>query len=348
MEHRPILSTYCTHQGLGIMTVQDLLRLDILFYAFGDVDGGRLSFAHGEDLALLPLLRRTNPELRLMLSLGGGGKSGFSTSTQTPAMRRALARTIAQTVHERGFDGVDIDWEFPTVNGVREERAWHAELLCLLREELDRIAGGRRYLLSIAAPSGEWCFKTIDLAAIAPVLDYVCLMTYDMAGGGHLTCHHTAARSAPVPAMAEASVQANLEIFTAHGIPAEKILLGAAFYSRLWRDVRPSADGGYPGGLFVETDGPSDYGPGYDELLRSYIGKNGFIRYWDDAAKAPYLFDGGTFISYDDPQSLREKCRLVRQAGAAGMMAWEYGYDSSHTLLPAMERYLRADAAERE
>ena len=30
------------------------------------------------------------------------------------------------------------------------------------------------------------------------------------------------------------------------------------------------------------------------------------------------------------------------------MMAWEYGYDSSHTLLPAMERYLRADAAERE
>lgn len=75
--------------------------------------------------------------------------------------------------------------------------------------------------------------------------------------------------------------------------------------------------GGYPGGLFVETDGPSDYGPGYDELLRGYIGKNGFIRYWDDAAKAPYLFDGGTFISYDDPQSLREKCRLVRQAGAA-------------------------------
>ena len=132
------------------------------------------------------------------------------------------------------------------------------------------------------------------------------------------------------------------------GIPAEKILPGAAFYSRLWRDVRPPADGGYPGGLFVETDGPSDYGPGYDELLRGYIGKNGFIRYWDDAAKAPYLFDGGTFISYDDPQSLREKCRLVRQAGAAGMMAWEYGYDSSHTLLPAMERYLRADAAERE
>ena len=241
MEHRPILSTYCTHQGLGIMTVQDLLRLDILFYAFGDVDGGRLSFAHEEDLALLPVLRRVNPELRLVLSLGGGGKSGFSSSTQTPAMRRALARKIAQTVHERGFDGVDIDWEFPTVNGVREERAWHAELLCLLRKELDRIAGGRRYLLSIAAPSGEWCFKTIDLAAIAPVLDYVCLMTYDMAGGGHLTCHHTAARSAPIPAMAEASVQANLEIFAAHGIPAEKILPGAAFYSRLWRDVRRRA-----------------------------------------------------------------------------------------------------------
>ena len=60
---------------------------------------------------------------------------------------RDLIRTgAAKAFVSAEFDGVDIDWEFPTVNGVREERAWHAELLCLLRKELDRIAGGRRYL----------------------------------------------------------------------------------------------------------------------------------------------------------------------------------------------------------
>lgn len=57
-------------------------------------------------------------------------------------------------------------------------------------------------------------------------------------------------------------------------------------------------------GFLQYTEKGGGYGPNYDKLAEEYIDKNGYVSYWDDEAKAPFLFNGSTFISYDDERSL--------------------------------------------
>ncbi|MBR6358804.1 MAG: chitinase, partial [Lachnospiraceae bacterium] len=75
------------------------------------------------------------------------------------------------------------------------------------------------------------------------------------------------------------------------------------------------------------------YGPDYGELSTEYVNKKGFVRYWDDEAKAPYLFDGSTFLSYDDPESLKLKAEYVKEHGYAGCFYWEHKCDKTRALL---------------
>jgi chitinase len=66
--------------------------------------------------------------------------------------------------------------------------------------------------------------------------------------------------------------------------------------------------------------------------------KNGFIRYWDPIAAAPYLYnpEKQIFVSYDDPQSLALKCKYVLAHKLRGIMFWDYESDSTGALLDAV------------
>ena len=108
-----------------------------------------------------------------------------------------------------------------------------------------------------------------------------------------------------------------------------------AFYTRVWKGV-PNRYNGYL--QIAKTRG--EYGPHYDKLLRDYIEKNGFTRFWDDVCKAPYLFNGDTFISYDDEQSVACKCEYALSGDYAGVFYWEHGCDATRTLLRAAYRSL--------
>ena len=81
-------------------------------------------------------------------------------------------------------------------------------------------------------------------------------------------------------------------------------------------------------------------GPGYGELLASYINQNGWTRYWDDEARAPFLFNGSELISYDDSESIAHKCAYIKDKGLLGIMYWEHGCDETHTLLKTMAESL--------
>lgn len=84
------------------------------------------------------------------------------------------------------------------------------------------------------------------------------------------------------------------------------------------------------------STGTGGSGPAYAELEANYINKNGYTRYWDDEAKAPYLFDGSTFLSYDDVESLQHKGAYILEKGLAGIMYWQHGCDHTGTLLGAI------------
>jgi len=121
-------------------------------------------------------------------------------------------------------------------------------------------------------------------------------------------------------------------------VPPEKLVLGVPFYGKSWIQVPDQNPGLYQPG----KEAPNTYLP-YSALTS--LQNSGYTRYWDSNASAPYLYnrDIQTFISYDDPESLKKKCEYVVDHKLAGVMFWEYTGDSANTLLDAIDVSLRRD-----
>ena len=132
----------------------------------------------------------------------------------------------------------------------------------------------------------------------------------------------------------EADVMQHLH---AAGIPARKLVLGVPFYGRAWCSVDPKNNG-----LHQTAESYVQSYP-YSVLVRDFIDKPGFIRRWDREAHVPYLWNpaSGILISYEDPQSLKDKANFVRRHRLGGIMYWEHGEDPDEILLNALYYNLR-------
>ena len=63
------------------------------------------------DLAFIPTLRKQNPNLKVLLSVGGWGARGFSGAAATKESREVFIRSAQEIVDKYGLDGIDLDWE---------------------------------------------------------------------------------------------------------------------------------------------------------------------------------------------------------------------------------------------
>ena len=284
-------------------------------------------------------IRAWNPGIRVLLSLvnNEGENNAFTTVCGDPQLRNTFAKSCAELVEKHGYDGVDLDWEYPCVpsnfqDTSPKDRENFTETLRAIRKAFDALSG-KRPLLSIAAGADVYYAASVDLPAVAEVLDFINLMTYDLKCGFHaLSGHHTQLYSSTGDYFRNSCDQA-LRLFTASGVPKEKLLMGCAFYSRKWENV-PARNHGF----LQLTKCGGGYGPAWGELEKNYLNRNGYTCYWDDEAKAPFLFDGSTFISFDDPRSLREKCAYVNREGYAGIFYWEHHCDPTGKLLDTLYR----------
>lgn len=322
----------------------DATKLTHINYAFAKVrPDDSVVFENAdapEHLARLRALKAINPELKVILSIGGWGAEWFSDAALTAESRCRFATSAVALMKEHQLDGLDIDWEYPGQAGAgnrnrREDKQNFTLLLEAVRRELD-LAGD--YSLSIATTGGRY-FKYTEMDRVHPHVDWINVMAYDLAGGwSEGTAHHAALHSDA--ASAESYVQQHLDA----GIPASKIVMGVPFYGRMWKWVinRNSPTGlGEPFDWFV-PDVP------WTALERDYLASPKFERKWDDQAKAPYLWEreAGTFISYEDPRSLRAKAEFVKSHGLGGVMFWEHRHDPAGTLLGAVASVLLPPRAE--
>lgn len=239
--NKPLLATYCTNKAIPMLTEEDIRLLDIVYIGFGRVDGTQVCLDELTNLKRMADIRRVNPGIRLILTTASGENGGFPAGTRTEADIRALAVNLAGAVKAYGFDGLDIDWEYPTVNGDPTERHRHTLLLKALREELDKLEGHRT--LSIAAGCKTWYFQITELSESVAYLDYVNLMTYDINANNPYTMHHACAYPMATDRETEGSAAENIEVFHRHGVPLDKIIIGAAFYSRQWKHVQDENHG---------------------------------------------------------------------------------------------------------
>ena len=323
---------------------EDAKKLTHICVAFGKLrmDGSILS-EHPID-SQIAQIRAWNPSIRILLSLvnNEGENNAFTTVCADPELRKAFAASCVKLVTAGGYDGIDIDWEYPCVPSNNQDvspgdRDNFTQTLRVIRQAFDALEGGRR-LLTLAAGADVYYPTCVDLPEVAKILDFINLMTYDLKCGFHaLAGHHTQLYSSTGDVFQNSCDQA-LRLFVASGVPKEKLLMGAAFYSRKWENIKDRNHGF----LQISKCG-GGYGPGWADLKAECLNKNGFTYYWDDEAKAPFLFDGSTFLSFDDPRSLREKCAYVRREAYAGIFFWEYGCDPSGELLDVVYHAMREE-----
>jgi chitinase len=315
-------------------------KLDTVIYAFALVDPGHaVHFPRpgmAQRLDQLVALRRDNPRLRVMLAIGGWGAGHFSEAAATENGRLAFARTAVALVRRHDLDGLDIDWEYPTLPGpgishAPADRDNFPLLLKAVREALDTLSvrTGKRYLLTIAAADGE-AARGLDLPRIVPLVDAIHLMTYDFHGSlGERTGHHAGLhRSAHAGAADRDTVRA-VDEFLAAGVPPRKLLPGIAFYGKRFTGVAARNDG-----LYQPYDGEVSF-LSWREIRDGLLTDGGFVRHWDEQAQAAWLWNPRTrvFVTYEDPEAVRAKARHIRERGLGGVMYWEHGQDANGQLL---------------
>jgi chitinase len=319
-------------------------KLTHINFAFAQIDAsGAVVLPHpgiAAQLSQLVALKARNPRLKILLSVGGWTADGFSDAAVSAESRLAFANSAVALLREHSLDGIDLDWEYPgqDVAGIKarpEDEQNFTLMLRTMRARLDAARPG--YLLTIASADHEY-FDHTEMDKLHVYLDWINVMTYDFFNGmTPTTGHHAGLHRSRYAAATDRDGDTAIRQHLAAGIPANKLVLGAAFYGRAFGDVNPSNDGlNQPFGKFVGAFP-------YVELATTRIGRDGFVRHWDPVAQAPFLWNAGTrtFISYEDPQSLAAKAKYVRRHRLGGLMFWELSQDRDGELLDAIGKGLR-------
>ena len=339
-------------------------NLSHIFYAFADIarngsvtlsdpcvdvgacgKGAAWPSVAGGNFGEIKKLKSRFPHLRLAISIGGwAGSARFSDAALTDASRKRFAGSALDVFIRRWpgiFDGIDIDWEFPVQGGLKgnverpEDKQNFTLLLAELRRQLNAQGAKdrRRYELTIAASARPSEIANIEVGRIVPLLDFINVMTYDYHTGGSIAHFNAPLYPAAHDPTPELTVDASMRAFEAGGVPRDKLLVGVPFFAKAYGGVANTNDG-----FLQPSSGPPrnwrDSDGDWRRLSVTRLKDRRYTRHWEAGAKVPWLYDSstGTWISYDDPESVRAKVEYVRAQGLGGVVIWELGGDDGRLM----------------
>ncbi|HYE55815.1 MAG TPA: glycoside hydrolase family 18 protein [Chitinophagaceae bacterium] len=305
----------------------DTDKLTHIIFSFCHLKGNRLNVHNARDtqtIQKLVGLKKNNPKLKVLLSLGGwGGCETCSDVFSTAANRQAFARSVKELNNFFGTDGIDLDWEYPTIPGYPghkyqpADKQHFTELVKQLRQTL-----GTKTEVSFAAGGfPKFLQESVDWKEVMKYCDRVNLMTYDLVHGfDTVTGHHTALYSTSRQLY---STDNAVKYLVSIGIPPSQLVIGAAFYARIWENVPPANNGLYQPGKFKTS-------VGFRDFPTKFSADSGFVWHWDSTARAPYLYNAAKklFATGDDLRSIREKTRYALDNGLNGIMFWQLTHDT--------------------
>ena len=316
----------------------------------------------------LQILKQNYSHLRTLISVGGWTWSTyFSDVAMTEESREVFAQSCVDFILEYGFDGIDIDWEYPVEGGLEGNHNSSLDkqnftlLLQKIRELLDLQSSidGNDYLLTVATTASSIYVENIEVELIHEYLDWINLMSYDLHGpwGGesnavtnfNSSLYAISDDPSPYPINEDFNLDASVQLYIDLGVPREKLNAGLAFYGRSFAGVPDENNG-----LFVPYTGVPGIGTwengvfDYWDLDSNYINMNGYVSYWHSEGKVPWLYNPNTqiMISYDDEESIYEKASYIIDNDLGGAMFWEFSSDKFSELLNEVDYVFNQGSSE--
>lgn len=311
-------------------------------YSFVHLRGGRIVLRNPKDsvtLARLVALKRQFPRLKISVSLGGwGGCPSCSETFSTPEGRTQFALSVQQMLRQYRLDGIDLDWEFPAIEGFPGHRFAPEDRhdFTLMLRELRQVLDDSAEITFAAGGFSKYLTESVEWANVAPLVDRIYLMSYDLVNGySTVTGNHTPLFSTPEQ---RESADYAARFLDSCGVPSRKIVIGAAFYARIWSGVADTNHGLYQNGTFANF-------VGYKNMDAYWSEHPGFQAYWDSTAQAPYRYNPREklFATFDNRESVSLKTRYALQHHLGGIMFWELSGDKRRGgLLDAIDSTLNS------
>lgn len=318
-------------------------KLTHIIFSFAHLKGNELHINNARDSATveeLITLKRRNPKLKVLISLGGwSGCATCSDVFSSKKGRKDFARSARQLSNYFHTDGIDLDWEYPAIAGFpgHKYQSSDKENFTQLVKQLRKTLGKKQEISFAAGGFKQYIDSSIEWKKVMKKINFVNLMSYDLVNGyASVTGNHTALYS--TPQQFESTDQAVNQLIN-FKVPANKIVIGAAFYGKVWENVADTANGLYQNGKYIGNI-----------MFRNFDTQmsvdSGFVYHWDDVAKAPYSYNSEKklFVTYDDKKSIALKTKYVIEHHLGGIMFWELAYDAfSNGLLDMIDEVKKND-----
>ncbi|OWY44326.1 hypothetical protein AALT_g6048 [Alternaria alternata] len=286
-------------------------------------------------LKQLQILKAKNRNLKVLLSIGGWTYTNTNKHMDGPMAtaegRQRFASSCVELIRDYGFDGIDVDWEYPKD---KEQGHQWLELLKEIRSQMNKYADKLvhkddsgyelkpKFLLTIASPAGEKNYRNLPLREISEVTDFINLMAYDYAGSWDKQTGHNSNLypSTSNPLSTPFNTASVLAAYNAAGVPSSKLNLGMPLYGRSFTNTQGV-------GKSFDSTGEGSFEKGIYDFKDLPVA--GAQEYYDEEVGASYSYDegSGTFVSYDTVAMALKKVDYIVQQKLGGAMWWEISGD---------------------
>lgn len=332
--------------GMGQFTPEDVdpTLCTHIFFAFASIKDNKIAPSEDNDVGdaftegaydRIMRLKELNPKLKVLLAVGGWafGSEPFRELTSSPFRMNGFVYDSISYLREHGFDGLDIDWEYPRGP---DDRAAFVSLIKELRIAFEGEAESSdndKLLLTAAVPASfEAIAAGYDVPELAKYLDYINVMTYDFHGQWENRVGHN---SPLFPLNSASEFQKKLTVdysakeWVRQGAPLEKLIVGMPVYGRTFQladpakfDIGAEALNGGEAGRYTGESGFLSY---YE--ICDFLHQPNTTLVWDNEQQVPFAYRGDQWVGFDDERSLRTKVAWLKTEGFGGIMIWSVDLD---------------------
>ncbi|KAK0402116.1 hypothetical protein QR680_016153 [Steinernema hermaphroditum] len=273
-------------------------------------------------------LKQSDPGLKTLLSFGGWtfGTDIFKRLAAERQHRQTFISSAIEFIEKWGFDGIDIDWEYPTAADKDNYLAFVSELKEAILERSRQTGGDKHLLTAAVTPNVQKIDEGYHVAELSRHFDFILLMSYDFHGAWEKKTGIQAPLYAKEGDTFSLEVAANS--WAERGMPKKMIAIGIPTYGRGWTLNNPSDS---------EVGAPAS-SPAQDLQYTREAGVGAFYEFcdmlkagperrWDDESKTPYLVKNNQWFSYDDEESIGIKVDWLIENGFGGAFTWTLDND---------------------